>query len=130
MVARISDYAQVMNSDTPESSYADCVGFRFSTGAGDTTIKAYVGNSVTNSHDVVDTGVAPDGNFHDFVIYGDASNLYFKIDGTTVATIPLSHSGVPPANQSLDPFVSIEGLSGADAWLFFKYMYHETAVIF
>lgn len=76
------------------------IAFRFIQGT-DTHYQAYVGTA-TATFTAVDTGIAPDTNFHQFKIQQDNSgNLTFYIDGTLVATINVGTTGIPVASTAM-----------------------------
>jgi hypothetical protein len=78
-----------LEADSPSvaiSGYS-CIGFRFSTAAGDTTWKCYAGNT-TGSATIVDSGVAIDtAAGHIFELQQSAGAIVFLIDGVIVGTI-------------------------------------------
>lgn len=75
--------SSVFRSDTPNAVF---VGFRFSTNAGDTHWKAIC--QTDNTHQtVVDTGIAPDLNLHNWEVRWDDVQYKFFMDGVLVATI-------------------------------------------
>jgi hypothetical protein len=114
-------------SDTP---IADGVAFRFST-AMDTTYKACAfGSQGAGNSVVVDTGIAPDGAFHDFEIYFDTVNVNFAIDDVIVAQIPIlgytSPGGWYFISSQWTPFMALKGLVPQPfAQSSFQYMYME-----
>jgi len=76
------------------------VAFRFIQGT-DTNWQAYVATG-SGTFTAVDTGVAPDTNFHQFKIQQDSSgNLTFYIDGSLVATINSGTTGIPVATTAM-----------------------------
>ena len=70
-------------SDTPAANF---VGFRFSTGAGDTNYQA-VCQTGSSNQTVVDTGVAPGSVADKLEFKPSGGNVLFYINGTLVATI-------------------------------------------
>jgi hypothetical protein len=70
-------------SDTPAANF---VGFRFSTGAGDTHYQA-VCQTGSSAQTVVDTGVAPTSVADKLEFKPSGGNVLFYINGTLVATI-------------------------------------------
>jgi len=92
-----SGFAGALNAANPA---ANLVAFRYVDGT-DSHWKAYVSTDATH-FTVADTGITPDGNFHQFAIDQDSSgNLLFSIDGTTVATIASGSTGIPLANTAM-----------------------------
>lgn len=72
---------------------AATIAFRFDSSV-DTHWKAYVGNGSVET--VVDTGIAPDVNFHQWKITQDGTGGWnFYIDGFLVANIPTGSTGMP-----------------------------------
>jgi hypothetical protein len=81
-------------SDTPSTSSADYIGFRYSTVAGDSNWQCVVSNGFSGSgpgigDTVVDSGIAADTHSHRFafVVNDSIPNVAFYIDGTLVATV-------------------------------------------
>jgi hypothetical protein len=112
----------------------DVIAFRFSTAAGDTTIKCVVRNALSGvpgwlAPVVIDTGIVPDTNFHDFVInMSDGAHINFLIDGTQVAQVPLTagpSGALFPNDYQGYPFGFVQGLSSATAYMFITYVYVE-----
>lgn len=80
------------------------VAFRFIQGT-DTHYQAYVGTA-TGTFTAVDTGIAPDTNFHQLKIQQDNSgNLTFYIDGTLVATISAGATGIPSGSTAMSEVI-------------------------
>lgn len=102
------------NSDTPPEA---CYAFRYST-AVDSTIKAIVFNGYGSAYGwanavVIDTGVTPDTDFHDFAIDMTGANIVFSIDGTVVATVPIVFGPTGPVYPNdlySAPFMSVQAL--------------------
>jgi hypothetical protein len=106
------------NDDPGNVNNSNGFGFRYSTAAGDSTIKAvaYQHNALAA---VTDTGIVPDtANFHLFEIRYNGANLGFYYDGVRVAglvqNLPI---GTPPpgTNYSLFPTMSVDNVGLANA---------------
>ncbi len=96
--ASISNSGNVFFSDTPAANF---VGFRFSTGAGDTHYKAICQTGSSNQT-VVDTGVSPMvADKLEFKPLGSA--VVFYINGITVATIS---TNIPATSVAMSTFLS------------------------
>ena len=75
----------------------------------DTNWQAYVSNSGGGAHTAVDTGVAPDTNFHQFKIAADGSGgLNYYIDGSLVANIPSGSTGFPTGSTPLATAMQVD----------------------
>jgi hypothetical protein len=111
--------------------------FRYSTDV-DSTIKCVVtspfaGASGYAPAQIIDTHITPDSNFHDFVIYFDATHVYFQIDGVLVGTVLLSGNPAGlfwPNYYYATPFAFVQGLPGSGspattpyAYLLCEYIY-------
>ncbi len=93
-----SNSGNVFFSDTPAANF---VGFRFSTGAGDTHYKAICQTGSSNQT-VVDTGVSPTvADKLEFKPSG--STVVFYINGITVATIS---TNIPATSVAMSTFLS------------------------
>lgn len=96
-------------SDTPNNTIA----FRYSTIAGDTTIKAYVSNGVSNT--IVDTGALLSTQGTEYVVDdSDGQNAIFLIDNHEVARMHLANTTTfPSGTQGLTPAVGVYNNDGA-----------------
>jgi hypothetical protein len=101
--------SSTLETPTPACSM---IAFRYDA-AVDTHWQAFCGNgSVT----VVDTGVTPDTNFHQFKIAADGSGGFnFFIDGSNVANIPSGATGMPTSTAAMGDLIQIDadGVTGA-----------------
>jgi hypothetical protein len=126
-MAQVHYYGE-FNTDTPATPlYA----FRYST-ALDSTVKCVVSNGSFDT--VVDSGIVPDTNFHDFEIdMSDGANIVFLIDDVQVASVPIVFypaGPVYPGEVYSNPFMSVQALpygGGSPATyqanVFFQYLY-------
>lgn len=102
------------NTANPNTSI---IGFRFVQGT-DTNWQAYVGTTSAAGHyTVVDTGIAVNTNFHQFIINVDSSGNYtFYIDGVLVATIAAGSAGIPATTTGLYLMLYCYVGSGTVVW--------------
>lgn len=112
-----STQGAALASETPS---ANLFGFRYSTNAAaDSTWKCYAspdGISTT----VVDTGIVPDTNFHQFAIVSAAGVLTFFIDSVLVGTIS---TNVPAASTAISPVLYTESMDGSPTNISIQYMW-------
>lgn len=113
-------FANGSTLETPTPTQ-NMIAFRYDA-AVDTHWQAFAYNNGTAMNTVVDTGVTPDTNFHQFAIQPDGSGGFnFYIDGTKVANIPFSSGNIPPASSGLmGDLIQIDadGVSGAAVALY------------
>ena len=114
-----------MKNDNPggNANLGNGFGFRYSTAAGDSTIKAMSFNAAAgNTGTIIDTGIIPDtANFHLFEMRFDGTNVQFFYDGALVAGIATNLPiGTPPpgSNYSLSPMATIDNVNLGNAKAF------------
>lgn len=112
--------SQLLNADTLSNNF---VGFRYSTGAGDTKWMAITNNG--SAQNAVSTGITPDANPHVFAITQSSSGatINFLIDGVQVAT---SSTDVPANSFLLRPLNQIQALGAVTNTMDTAWVYWET----
>jgi hypothetical protein len=122
------------SSNPSQNIYA----FRYCTDV-DSTIKCMVRNAFSGTSGwaapaVIDTGIVPDQQFHDYVIdMSDGAHIKFFIDGTQVASVANVNGPTGPVwpnDLSANPFAAIQSLSGGTyIYLTFQYIYVDFPIV-